>query len=678
MDPAEPAEPGESPTDRDGLISLLQHLLSRRTGYPVDMLAPELDMEAELGVDSIKRVEVLGALRRRLPAELGLRLQELGEQLSRCRTLNILADTLLAGFTPGESGQGEAPRLVTEIDTAEDIPRPEEEPPAEAMPIEEEMSEPGEVQPIPRLVMRAMAEPIIDLGGGDDAVGLFLVTRDQRGVCDPLCSKLGDKGAVVRVLEPAELASPEDMDRKVAAWRAESGPVRGIVHLASLGGQPAEDLAEWKHQTLVQAKSLFHLLKLCRLDLTLKDQPRMSRVLAATALGGWFGRDGAAGDEPPAGGGCLGLLRTLDKEWAPVLAKVVDLPGGADAERLAEVLTKELMWLGGELEVGYPDFKRRVFATIESPLKTEKARLVPSGDWVVLATGGARGITALCLNTILRPGMRLVLVGSSPAPGPEPAELAGLENEADMRAALIAQSVQQGEGATPALVEARLSSMMHQREMRANLAEFARRGALVEYHALDVRDGQALAGLLSDVYQRCGRLDAVLHGAGVIEDRLITEKDASGFDLVFDTKQDPAFTLARSLRPDSLKLLAFFSSVSGRFGNRGQADYAAANEGLNRLAWWLSGRWPQARVVSINWGPWEGSGMAGQEVARLLARRGMGLIAPRAGAEFFRNEVIFGGRGRAEVIAGSGPWQADWPLAGLAHPDLNLFWGEQP
>ena len=76
---------------------------------------------------------------------------------------------------------------------------------------------------------------------------------------------------------------------------------------------------------------------------------------------------------------------------------------------------------------------------------------------------------------------------------------------------------------------------------------------------------------------------------------------------MFDTKVDSALILSRHLRPEGLRLLVFFTSVAGVFGNRGQADYAAANEVVNRLAMQLDRRWEHTRVVAINWGPWENS-----------------------------------------------------------------------
>jgi phosphopantetheinyl transferase (holo-ACP synthase)/acyl carrier protein len=76
---------------------VLLALVSERTGYPVDMLDPSLDLEADLGIDSIKRVEVIGALRERIGAAAQL------DRLTEARTLAAMLQMLGA---PGASGPG--------------------------------------------------------------------------------------------------------------------------------------------------------------------------------------------------------------------------------------------------------------------------------------------------------------------------------------------------------------------------------------------------------------------------------------------------------------------------------------------------------------------------------------------------------------------------------------------
>src|SRR5262249_39758463 len=152
-----------------------------------------------------------------------------------------------------------------------------------------------------------------------------------------------------------------------------------------------------------------------------------------------------------------------------------------------------------------------------------------------------------------------------------------------------------------------------------------RTGAAVHYHQLDVRDHERVGKLIDDIYLEHGRLDGVIHGAGVIEDKLVEDKSLESFDRVFDTKVGGAYALIECLRPESLQFLAFFSSVAGAFGNSGQTDYASANESLNELARYLDGVWP-ARVVAFNWGPWGEKGMVSSALARQFESRGVQVI----------------------------------------------------
>jgi acyl transferase domain-containing protein len=86
------------PLDRASLTSDLLTLVSERTGYPTDMLGLELDMEADLGIDSIKRVEILGALQESLPLDLVARLSEHAEDLVTTRTLEGWIEAILPGL----------------------------------------------------------------------------------------------------------------------------------------------------------------------------------------------------------------------------------------------------------------------------------------------------------------------------------------------------------------------------------------------------------------------------------------------------------------------------------------------------------------------------------------------------------------------------------------------------
>jgi hypothetical protein len=113
---------------------------------------------------------------------------------------------------------------------------------------------------------------------------------------------------------------------------------------------------------------------------------------------------------------------------------------------------------------------------------------------------------------------------------------------------------------------------------------------------------------------------------------------------VWATKVDGARALASAVR-DDLGFLVLFGSVSGVFGNRGQVDYAAANNALDTLALIWASR-TRARVVAVDWGPWaasdDGTGMVSAEVEREYARRGIGLIQPGDGVACLLAELAGG------------------------------------
>jgi hypothetical protein len=101
-----------------------------------------------------------------------------------------------------------------------------------------------------------------------------------------------------------------------------------------------------------------------------------------------------------------------------------------------------------------------------------------------------------------------------------------------------------------------------------------------------------------------------------------------------------------------LKFCFFFASITSRYGNKGQSDYAAANEIVSKLALQLDRRWP-CRVVSIAWGPWSKIGMTA-DLERHLIQRGLKLITPEQGSKLFVDELEYGKKGETEVIITAG------------------------
>jgi len=188
------------------------------------------------------------------------------------------------------------------------------------------------------------------------------------------------------------------------------------------------------------------------------------------------------------------------------------------------------------------------------------------------------------------------------------------------------------------------------------LAELREKGFKVDVRTIDVRSDAEMERLTADIRAKYGPIDAVLHGAGLIEDRLISDKTPESFDRVFDTKAAPIFSLAAHLEANEARTLILFGSIAGRFGNRGQADYAAANEFLNRAAHWFAHERPGTRVICVNWGPWASIGMASDAVNSLFRQRGIEPIETTAGTSLL--VAVLHAPDAVEIIAGAGDWEA--------------------
>src|SRR5205085_5038240 len=107
---------------------------------------------------------------------------------------------------------------------------------------------------------------------------------------------------------------------------------------------------------------------------------------------------------------------------------------------------------------------------------------------------------------------------------------------------------------------------------------------------------------------------------------------------VFDTKVAGLRGLLDATAGDDLRLLVLFSSSTARFGRKGQVAYAAANEVLNKWARREARDRPACRVVSVNWGPWDG-GMVTPSLKPLFEAEGVALIPALAGARYLVDEI---------------------------------------
>ena len=192
--------------------------------------------------------------------------------------------------------------------------------------------------------------------------------------------------------------------------------------------------------------------------------------------------------------------------------------------------------------------------------------------------------------------------------------------------------------------------ILARREVNDTLTELRELGSEANYRSADVRDTQAIAQLVKQVHAEHGRIDGVVYAAGVIEDKLVADKDEESFARVFGTKVDGATAVLNALSglpglPTLPRFVVLFGSVAAALGNRGQADYAAANDALETLGARWSAR-TGGRALTVHWGPWAPAdrhgGMVSAELARSYQQRGIALIDPAEGVASLLRELAWG------------------------------------
>ncbi|MFF3619492.1 SDR family NAD(P)-dependent oxidoreductase [Streptomyces sp. NPDC002467] len=577
----------------EAVMDVVLEIVHARTGYPRDMLDPELDLEADLSIDSIKRVEIIGALADRvgLPQGAGGTAEDAVEELSRIKTLRGIVDWVVShAGEPGEASAG-----VTGAG-----PEPGAAP------------APGGPAPAPLARLVVTAVPVAPADGRPAELrGLRVgVVEDGQGIAPALGTALAAHGALVTVLPEAE-----EGGAAVPAFD-------GVVDLSALrpGAEPVLPAA---FPGLRQALT-----------------GGVRRLLLVTAPG-------------TPGAGLHGFARSAALEYPGTLVRAVEVQPKEDPDRIAAQLVDELTGAddangpdGGDARasVGYTAEGVRV-ARLPVPARlTEGDGEPPLGPGsVVLLTGGARGITARTALSLARAtGCHVELIGRTPAPDPAGDAFGQAHDRVALRAALIATGLRK-----PAEIEAAASRILAEREVRATLAGLAGVAASVRYHCADVTDAAAVRAVVDDVRARHGRLDGIVHGAGILRDALLRDKRPADFDEVFTTKVAGARHLATAAAEHGStpppRFLALFGSVAGVYGNRGQCDYAAANDALDGLAHTWAESFP-GRVLAVDWGPWasDAGGMVTPELERAYERRGIPLIAPEAGTAAFLAELAHG------------------------------------
>ncbi|HND31773.1 MAG TPA: SDR family NAD(P)-dependent oxidoreductase, partial [Myxococcota bacterium] len=616
-------------------LDILVAVIAEKTGYDVAEVDPDYELEADLGVDTVKQAEIFSVVRERLALA-----RDDSFRLSDYRTVRMLA-AWMENARPAPAGSS----------TVEEGPRSPDASPTEKA-AGSDTSDTSDTSGVTDTSDTSGVADTSDTSAASEVEDVAAPVSPVRGVppisddnldldLEETTREVSEKEPSVADLPasvpPAELLPETSSDRLPRLTALPSSPVLPPVAIPPVAAgsvlPPVEEPPVWipsrspavAHNTLVPIEGdrtlpeSFRLRRMVRMARPLPHRLRPLppiQVLGDGTLAELLARQidsfpGGTDLEAPLvvidtglpvlecfttakllahrrprwiclqveeessalgpareAGARAGLARALGKEWG-VESQVIRLD---PALSLPEASTRVLMELQlreapAELWLGPDRREVGVLETVAIPSSTPW-RGVP----VVLLTGGTRGITAEVAREMARRGpCTLILVGrTAPLDHPlvESIEKQKIKAELSRRVASV----------TPKMVQDALAPLRSADEVRRTMAELRGLGATVEFRQVDVGAPRSVEGLLRDVLDHYGRLDIVVHGAGLEESRRLEDKSVADFRRVYTAKADGGLALAELL-PAGTHFVSM-GSVAGFFGNPGQVDYAAANAAM--------------------------------------------------------------------------------------------------
>ena len=628
----------------DGVLEIV----ADKTGYPKEMLDLDLDLEADLGIDTVKQAETFLAIHEKfdIPKQENLRLRDypsLGHVIGFVKQMKGWEEAVSDQQSPVQT-TGAVSTLTPAMISNSALPQ--------AGSGEEAASEQQSSIPILRRVPVPAMRPGIELGSPTGArleVGSrVVVAMDRGGAGKKLCKLLEKRGVKVLQVDPAQPA--DALEKQLKGW-AEQGPLQGVFWLPALDVEPPLEetgVEEWRELNRQRVLNLYTTLRCLYGEVAGEGK----FLTAATRLGGLHGY-GPEAAVAPLGGGVSGFCKAYGREQAGTLVKAVDFEASCPATQTAEALVAETLSDPGAVEIGYWQGDRYTITVAEQPAEEARPDLPLDGSSIFLVTGAAGGITSAITADLAASGGSFYLLDLVPAPDPHDPEIALFRQGREaLKQALIERAKAGGERLTPVAIEKHILGVERQEAALRAIEAVEAAGGQAYYYSLDMRDGEAVAKIIAEIRERHGRLDVLVHAAGIEISRSLPDKDPEQFSLVFDVKAEGFYHLLHAAQGMPLGATVVFSSVAGRFGNAGQCDYSAANDLLCKLTSALR-RWrPETRAIAIDWTAWGGIGMATRgSIPKIMEAAGIDLLPPEAGIPAVRRELLSGFRGEA-VIAG--------------------------
>ncbi len=594
---------------------VLVDTISELTGFPVEMLEPSMNLESDLGIDSIKRVEILSKLEQELDHIDTIS----SDDIANLKTIEEIVSYLTKTQAPDplEVKKKTSASEVTAAAPAEP-PRSDQKLTRQVVSLEE----------YPTNQIRFYNGSKIEL----PAKKKIYITKDSAGIASQFKKEFQHIGINAELINLARGTVPELPD------------AGGIVII------PDSFTKTNQKKSRKFLASAFELVKNNEPFLVASGIEKGAFLATISFLGGGFGFYNKGFHSDPVYGGLAGLAKTADIELKEVLCRALDLPDSPDECLINAEAAVALMMTHGSVEMGLDGDSCNIPTLIDQDITEAAPEL--SKDDVIVITGGAKGVTAACAVELSKQhAPTIILIGRSKQPSPDPDWAENIFDEAELKRAILTHKYS-NKVTKPAKIQKAYQEIISNREIKKNISQMENFGSRVRYFSADIRNKKEIQSVFKKVKKEFKHVTAIIHGAGILKDKLIVDKKTDQFCQVLETKVNGLDALLSASGKEPLKYVVLFSSIAARTGNQGQCDYAVANEILNKTAQKLSIERTDCKYLSINWGPWEG-GMVDASLKKEFHNRGIDLIPLKQGARQLIREMGNADNQNPEIIIGA-------------------------
>ena len=610
------------------LRNVLLDAICEVTGYPAEVISPDLDLEADLGIDSVKQMQALGTV----AEQIGVQPESL--DLSQAHTLHQIVDCIKQAAA--SSGlQKEEQTNTEEFHSGESFSN------------------------VKRFIPQIIDKPLsIDLGVTDWSNSSCLFIQSGNQVLD---------SSIQQTLQPIfrtmHTITADKLISGGAYPTAESEMIQMILDCHSLNssspafGEQTDawlDTAQEKYaETFKLSQSLYPLIEQTEGNVA---------WLSVTGAGGVSGV-GTTGSGDPVDTLASGFYKSLGKEFNNLKVKTLDVDSHTDTPKaiLDEV---RHYYQDQDCEMGYLHGCRHVVRVI--PLVTRQKysirKQLPAGT-VAFFSGGSRGIALECAKALAdeQPQINVVITGRSDINDPQAKDWLHLTEEDWNKAK--ADFFRESKRNNPSLGAIELSEeynrISHIRTLANNLKTAISTRSNLHYIPCDIADAQSTDNAVRKARKQWGNLSLVVHAAGLESFGRLPGKTLSRTQKSIAVKLGGFINLYQATKDEpSLTAFISFGSVSGRFGMDGQVDYTAAAATLSALSHTIPMNTPANQkipFVTMEWSAWSQVGMAAhpQVIAVQKQERGMEYIPVKVGTEFFLDELALGTADPEVLIMGA-------------------------